>query len=821
MDLDLESPRTLRHRKTFPDVPEDISVEDHLAHLNDPNYSFDDAHRWSQITFEFEEKASINSPYPSDKSTNSDYLETASQTEYSRSDSPVATSKGQVPEHEEHSPYPEVRAATSTTDDPTMPVNTFRAWFIGLVLAILFTGVNVFFNARAPAVYVSSLIVQIIALPIGRMFEYILPTTIFQLHLPFTSKKFTFTLNPGPFNIKEHVLITIMAASSISGPYAYDVILSQRVNGENPSTAYQAFLMLSTQLIGFSFCGFVSKILISPSLMIWPSSLVSCAVFSTLHRTYGKRETKHISRIRFFTIAAGAATLYYFLPGYLFTALSIFNWACWIAPQNVIVNALLGTQTGLGMGILTFDWNQISWIGNPLVTPWWAQLNVGICAAFFYWFLAPILYFTNTWFSKYLPMSASVGFDNTGLPYDPTRIMVNGTFSEELYSQYSPIYLPITFALAYGLTFVACTSCVVHALLWYRKELFAGFFSYKKVEPDIFCRLNARYKPTPYWWYIALGVVAFVFGLIAIEIGHTGLPVWAYIISLIISFIFMVPGGFFFGISNAQLPVNVVGEVLGGAMVPGRPLAVILVKGFAEGTFQQSIGFLANLKIAHYMKIPTRTTFLAQVVTTIITSLMTIGIIDWQFANIADFCSPENTAGYTCPPISVFNTAATIWGGIGPSRVFGHKSLYYPILWFLLIGALLPIPFYLLAKRYPSSKFKYVNIPVAFSGASTIPPATGINIASWTLVGLIFQYYVRKRHLGWWVRFNYILSAALDAGTALGLIIIFLALQLPKGGITLNWWGNTVWQNTADAIGLPALLLAPNQTFGPQVGQFS
>ena len=44
------------------------------------------------------------------------------------------------------------------------------------------------------------------------------------------------------------------------------------------------------------------------------------------------------------------------------------------------------------MGILTFDWGQIAFDSSPLLTPWWAEANIGISLAFFYWFLAPILY---------------------------------------------------------------------------------------------------------------------------------------------------------------------------------------------------------------------------------------------------------------------------------------------------------------------------------------------------------------------------------------------------------------------------------------------
>jgi len=61
--------------------------------------------------------------------------------------------------------------------------------------------------------------------------------------------------------------------------------------------------------------------------------------------------------------------VWYWVPGYLFTGLSIFNWVCWIAPKNIVINMLFGINTGLGMSILTFDWAMISAIYNPLMIP--------------------------------------------------------------------------------------------------------------------------------------------------------------------------------------------------------------------------------------------------------------------------------------------------------------------------------------------------------------------------------------------------------------------------------------------------------------------
>ena len=40
---------------------------------------------------------------------------------------------------------------------------------------------------------------------------------------------FEFTLNPGPFNVKEHTIITMMTAAGSSISYAIDILLAQEV----------------------------------------------------------------------------------------------------------------------------------------------------------------------------------------------------------------------------------------------------------------------------------------------------------------------------------------------------------------------------------------------------------------------------------------------------------------------------------------------------------------------------------------------------------------------------------------------------------------
>lgn len=56
-----------------------------------------------------------------------------------------------------------------------------------------------------------------------------------------------------------------------------------------------------------------------------------------------------------------------------------------------------------------------------------------------------------------------------------------------------------------------------------------------------------------------------------------------------------------------------------------------------------------------------------------------------------------------------------ISGVIGPDRMFGPGSLYESIQWFWLLGALLPILFYVLVRLFPRSPARLLNAPVYVS----------------------------------------------------------------------------------------------------------
>ncbi|KZT68237.1 small oligopeptide transporter [Daedalea quercina L-15889] len=692
----------------------------------------------------------------------------------------VAVTEFDDPNLDEKEALEFVRSAVANTDDFDMPASTIRTWVIGVIWAMIIPGMNQFFFFRYPSVSVTSYVALLLSFPVGRLWARFMPKV----------KVLGLSLNPGPFTIKEHVLITIMAGVGASSAYATDIIAVQRVYyNQEYNFIYQWMVVMSTQLIGFSIGGILRRFLVQPASMIWPSNLVTCALFNTLHQQQyaGIGNRGGISRERFFSYVFLASFSWYWFPDYIFQAMSYFNWVCWIVPNNVVINQLFGYSSGLGMSLLTFDWAQISYIGSPLATPW---------------------------------MSSRTSYDRYGNTYNVTAITnADASLNVEKYEAYSPLFLSTTFAMSYGLSFASITSIMTHTFLYFRKQIWVQSRRAMHEQPDIHARLMSRYRQVPEWWYMILLVSMFVFGIVSIEVWHTEFPVWAFILSLVIAFVYCIPVGMIQAITNQQLGLNVITELIIGYALPGRPIAMMMFKTWGYITMSQALTFSSDFKLGHYMKVDPRQMFWSQVVATVIAGTVQLGVQAWMFTNIPDMCSTTQANDFICPSTEVFGTASFIWGVIGPARQFSSGQIYYGLVWFFLVGAVCPLVAYLIGLRWPNSFIQYVNFPVIFSGTGSIPPATAINYVPWAIVGFIFNYIIRRRHFSWWTKYNYVLSAGLDSGVAISIIVIFFCVQYPLAGAigkdTIQaWWGNTVPFDNADGRSASLKVLAPGGHFG-------
>jgi hypothetical protein len=102
-------------------------------------------------------------------------------------------------------------------------------------------------------------------------------------------------------------------------------------------------------------------------------------------------------------------------------------------------------------------------------------------------------------------MVSSQIFDNTGSPYNVSRVINDdATFNIDAYKSYSPLFIPITFALTYGLSFAAIASSPVHTLIYYRKQIYYQARRSLAEQRDIHARLMSVYEAVPDWWYFII-----------------------------------------------------------------------------------------------------------------------------------------------------------------------------------------------------------------------------------------------------------------------------------------------------------------------------
>ncbi|KAL2254985.1 hypothetical protein VTK26DRAFT_4420 [Humicola hyalothermophila] len=231
----------------------------------------------------------------------------------------------------------------------------------------------------------------------------------------------------------------------------------------------------------------------------------------------------------------------------------------------------------------------------------------------------------------------------------------------------------------------------------------------------------------------------------------------------------------------------------------------------------QALTFVSDLKFGHYMKIPPRTMFMAQVVATTVSCVIQVLVLNYALSHIPDVCQPTQPDHFTCPGGKVFASASVIWGLIGPARIFSPGRIYSALFVFFAIGAAVPAAVYALARRRPASPLRFLMAPLIFGGAGAIPPATPLNYLSWGVVGFLFQYLVKRRHFAWWSRLNFLTSSGLDLGLALSTLVIFFAFTL-RDVQPPRWWGNEVVKSTLDYKGKAVqLVLEEGQTFGPTI----
>ncbi|WJX35893.1 OPT super [Trifolium repens] len=701
---------------------------------------------------------------------------------------------GSVVIDDDVSPIPEVRAVVSNYDDPNQPVWTFRMWTLGISSVVLLSYLNTFFNYRSEPLLVTMISVQVATLPFGKFMAKVLPTKKFRI-IGFGDREFS--LNPGPFNMKEHVLISIFgnAGAAFGNGFAYAVSIVDIIRAfyhRKITFVASLLLVLTTQVLGYGWAGIMRKYVVDPAEMWWPATLMQVSLFRALH----EKDEKRMSKEKFFFIAFICSFAWYVIPGYLFTTLSIISWVCWIFPNSVTAHQIGSGKLGLGFGSFSLDWTTVAaFNGNPLVTPIFATFNILVGYILLVYMLIPMAYWgLNLYNAKNFPIFSSKLFTAQGVRYNVSAI-VNDKFEIDMdaYLKQGHINMTIFFAISYGLGFAAIISSLTHVAIFNGKEIYHQFISSRTGKEDIHTRMMKKYKDIPNWWFHVTLLVSF---LIALSLcifmkEQVQMPWWALIFASGLALIFTLPISIITATTNMTPGLNIITEYIMGVISPGLPIANVCFKTYGYMSMSQAVSFLSDFKLGHYMKIPPRSMFIVQIIGTLIAGTVDVGVAWWLLGSIQNICHEELLppgSPWTCPGDNVFFDASVIWGLVGPKRIFGPLGNYSKLNWFFLIGALGPLIVWALMKAFPNKKWlSHIHIPVLLGATAQMPPASTVNFNSWLIVAIIFNYFVYKYHKKWWERYNYILAASLDAGLAFMTILLFFTVS--NGGISLNWLG--------------------------------
>ena len=99
------------------------------------------------------------------------------------------------------------KSVVPTTDDPETPAFTLRAVVLGVIFAVAISAANTIFSFRQNSFIVPSSLSILLSYPIGLFLSKVTPKRI-------GFGDFSILLNPGPFSIKEHILVWVITGSA-------------------------------------------------------------------------------------------------------------------------------------------------------------------------------------------------------------------------------------------------------------------------------------------------------------------------------------------------------------------------------------------------------------------------------------------------------------------------------------------------------------------------------------------------------------------------------------------------------------------------------
>lgn len=647
-------------------------------------------------------------------------------------------------------------------------------------------------------------------------------------------------LNPFPWNRKEHTAAVLMAsAASVSALSTEALSVQELWYGGYPSTAAGVFITLSSQLIGYGAAGMMRSVLLYPTKMLYPANLPITTVMETLHKP--KAETA--KRFKVFWIIFVAIFCWEWFPEYIFPILSAVSIFCLADQNNaVFTNLFGGSQGNEGMGFLNicFDWNYIAGFGSPLWMPLQTLTNsfIGYLGGII---LSMGLYYSNIWRGMDFPFMSQLLYDGSSnstnyVPYNETLIMNSDfTIDTDAVDKVGVPYLTATYVNYLITTNASLTATLVHMLLWNYDDVSKAwswitldklksllkpstYFFWKSTgarteaekeairnDPTIdpHYRLMVDYDEVPSSWYFVVFVISIIVGIVCLYVMKSTLPWWGFIIGTLLLIVLIIFFGAQSAITGFTVNMQPVMQMLAGYMFPGKPLGTYLnfnptsktnlstnlsfcpianmyFTTYTYNGLSQGILLLRDLKLAQQNKLSPRATFTTQMIGCVIGALLNYVMMISIVKNQAPLLkSAEGSNVWSGAQVQQFNTLAIAWA-IAP-KMFSIGARYQWVTAAYLVGFLAPLPFYIMHKFvFPRQRiWSYLNTSIILWYLGELFVGLNASITSYYILGAFGQFYLRRYRPQWFVKWNYLVSAALDGGTQ---VMIFIATFAVFGG---------------------------------------
>ncbi|KAF7536567.1 hypothetical protein G7054_g4406 [Neopestalotiopsis clavispora] len=714
----------------------------------------------------------VESPTDSKNDSHEDIQEKDVDAQFYKTPELVTESSYEEPHYdfdsEEFAHIPQlVRTVVGFEDDPTLPVITFRSVLLSAIFCIIGSFVSQLSYFRTTTAPFPVFFVILASATLGRLLARLLPNYTVPLG------RWSFSLNPGPFSIKEHAIIGIAANAGSQGQWAtYLPTNAALYYGITMNPAVALFFGWGASLLGFSFAAMVRKILIDDPEFIFPLSMQQVTLYRSMQGKTELHMAQASKQIKVFWIILFATFVWQFLPEYLFPLVASLAPLCWFASKSHTVNFLGAGRGGIGLLNITLNWSNIT---STIITyPYSVQVTIFVAFVLTTWILIPVAYFGNLWGSPTYNIMSNGVFQKNGSSYPFTSLIytdasgtqhVNETKYEEVGLAYSGAQYTweiFMWYASYISSFVWC-GLFLGPKIW---NIWKARNNSEHYHKDRLSRIIQQYPGIKLWEWGLLTIIPIVVLLAIVAAGSVWMPTWTYFVALGFDMI----------------------EAKGSSRHPLGQLAYRIISG---NVWYDARVVLEDQKIGHYLHLPPRDVIGMQIFANMIALPVNYGVMRWVLDTKFDYVSGKVTdplGQWTGQDFKSYNTAGIQYALVGPKKLFA-SSFFRPVLYGFVVGAVAPMAIWLLHRKFPRARFDLWNTTIFFASAAVFYGNLSTGPFTAILLGTFTNFYLYRYRRKFWDTWAYISGAALDTGFNANLLFIFLFLGT-TGTVMVNWWGN-------------------------------